>query len=203
MKLLFLSATLLLSSVLIAQEDWTEGWSASVIKQAKVSGSVKMNQTEKDVVFYCNLVRLDPKLFLKTILPKYIASRELKNTGYISSLKRDLKKTKKMEVLSLSDKLYGVAHGHAVTSGKKGTTGHQNYSKRFKAVSSTFSSNGENCDYGNAKAIDIFFSWLIDKGISSLGHRKNILDKEFNHAAVSIAEHKKYDTNAVMTLGKK
>jgi uncharacterized protein YkwD len=186
-----------------SQVDWTEGWDSETIQKAKVFGATKMSKTEKDVIFYCNLVRLNPNKFLTTILPKYIASRELKTTRFISSLKRDLKKTKKLEALKISAELYTVANGHAVASGKRGTTGHQNYEKRFKAVNKEFSTNGENCDYGNNKAIDIFFSWLIDEGIANLGHRKNILDTEFNYAAVSIEAHKTYDVNAVMTFGMK
>jgi len=203
MRIFILSIALLYSASFFGQVNWTEGWDAAVLKEAKVSGSTKMSKTEMDVIYYCNLVRLDPKKFLNTVVPKYVASRELKSSSYLSSLKRELKKTKKLPAFKLSDNLYGVANVHAVASGKKGTTGHQNYSKRFKKVIDEFGTNGENCDYGNGKAIDIFFSWLIDEGISNLGHRKNILDKEYNHAGVSIADHKKFDVNAVMAFGKK
>jgi uncharacterized protein YkwD len=203
MRILILTIALLYSASSFAQINWTEGWDAEVLKNAKVTGSTKMSKVEMDVIFYCNLARLKPKKFLATIVPKYISSRELKSSGYISSLKRDLKKTKKLTAFKISDNLYEVANIHAISSGKKGTIGHQNYSKRFKKVEAEFGTNGENCDYGNSKAIDIVFSWLIDEGISSLGHRKNILDKEYNHTAVSIADHKKYEVNAVMTFGKK
>lgn len=203
MRLLLICLSILLFNLAHAQTDWTAGWDAATLKKAQVSGSKKMNQMEEQVVFYCNLVRLDPKKFLNTILPKYIESRELKSSSYLSSLKRDLKKAKKIHPLQLNDNLYAIANKHAITSGKKGTVGHQNYTKRYKAVNDEFVTTGENCDYGNNEAIDIFFSWLIDEGVSNLGHRKNILDPEYSHAAVSVAEHKKYSVNAVMSMGMK
>jgi uncharacterized protein YkwD len=44
-------------------------------------------------------------------------------------------------------------------------------------------------------------SWMIDEGVSDLGHRKNILDKEYTAAGVSIQPHKRYKVNAVMNFG--
>ncbi len=201
MKLLTVTIFLLTTSVAFGQVNWTEGWEESTLKKARVSESSKMNQVEKDVVFYTNLVRLDPKRFLETIVPKYIESRNVENSSYLSSLKRDLRKTKKLSALELRDDLYEVAKGHAISSGKKGTIGHQNYSRRYKAVEATYIANAENCDYGSNEAIDIVFSWLIDEGVSNLGHRKNLLDPEFNCAGVAVAPHKKYEVNAVMSLG--
>jgi len=181
--------------------DWTAGWDNKTLNQARNLTSSTMNEVEKNVLFYCNLARMKPKLFLTTTLPLYVEVRGVKNSSYLSSLKRFLKKSKKLPPFVANDSLHKVAEIHAVRSGKKGTTGHQNYSKRFNYVGDVFPTNGENCDYGNPKAIDIVFSWLIDEGIANLGHRKNVFDKEFSHAAVSIAPHKSYQVNAVMTFG--
>jgi len=187
----------------LSQINWVEDWNKSTLEMATAKGTLKMNSVEKEVVFYCNLVRISPKKFLQTIVPKYVSSRKLNNSSYLISLQRDLKRAKKLPPLTANNDLYEVAKVHAVSSGKKGTIGHQNYTKRFKHLNDVFSVDGENCDYGNSEAIDIVFSWLIDEGIANLGHRKNILDPEFSHTGVSIAPHKTYEVNAVMTYGMK
>ena len=197
----FLFSTLAINGMSQDHIDWTAGWDHKTLNQARNLPSSKMNEVEENVLFYCNLARMNPKLFLTTTLSLYIEVRAVKNSSYLSSLKRFLKKSKKLPPFIANDSLHKVAEIHAVHSGKKGTIGHQNYSKRFKYVEDVFPTNGENCDYGNQKAIDIVFSWLIDEGIANLGHRKNVFDKEFSHAAVSIAPHKSYQVNAVMAFG--
>jgi len=204
MRILFVCFSLFYySTVGLTQINWVENWDKITLESAKAKGALKMNNVEKEVIFYCNLVRVAPKKFLQTIVPKYISSRKLDNSSYLTSLQRDLKKSKKLPPLTANNDLYEVAKVHAVSSGKKGTIGHQNYTKRFQHLNDVFSVDGENCDYGNSEAIDIVFSWLIDEGIPNLGHRKNILDPEFNHTGVAIAPHKTYEVNAVMTYGMK
>ena len=185
-----------------SQVNWVEEWNENQLKQANVNGNSQMNKVEKEVIFYCNLVRIDPKKFMSTVLPKYIASRELENSSYLISLRRDLKKAHQLPPFIADPDLYIVAKKHATNSGNKGTIGHQNYTQRYKHLNNIFSVDGENCDYGNWEAIDIVFSWLIDEGIADLGHRKNILDPDFTHSGVGIFPHKEYDVNAVMAYGK-
>ncbi|MAR68387.1 MAG: hypothetical protein CL833_14150 [Crocinitomicaceae bacterium] len=185
-----------------SQVNWVEGWSENQLKQAIVRGDSQMNEAEKEVIFYCNLVRIDPKKFMSTVLPKYVESREIENSSYLISLRRDLKKANELPPFIANSELSQVAKKHATNSGNKGTIGHHNYTQRFKHLNDIFSVDGENCDYGNGEAIDIVFSWLIDEGIADLGHRKNILDPDFTHTGVGISPHKEYGVNAVMAYGK-
>jgi uncharacterized protein YkwD len=62
----------------------------------------------------------------------------------------------------------------------------------------SYTSVGENCDYGNANALIIFMSLLIDEGVSDLGHRENILRAEYKFIGVSIEPHKKYRISCVI-----
>jgi uncharacterized protein YkwD len=51
---------------------------------------------------------------------------------------------------------------------------------------------GENIDYGNSSAEDIVVSLVIDDGVPSRGHLKNIMNSSFCRAGVALGPHKKY-----------
>ena len=109
------------SSDCMSQVNWVEDWNKSTLELAKAKGTLKMNSVEKEVIFYCNLVRISPKKFLQTIVPKYVNSRKLNNSSYLISLQRDLKRSKKLPPLKANNDLYEVAKVHAVSSGIKGS----------------------------------------------------------------------------------
>ena len=60
---------------------------------------------------------------------------------------------------------------------------------------------GENCSYGYNDSESIVMSLLIDEGVASLGHRKNILSKDFKRVGVAIGKHPTYKYCAVMDFG--
>jgi uncharacterized protein YkwD len=183
--------------------DPSSEWDSLVLVKANTAANVTyLTNTEKEVLFYINLARLDPKKFGDTYLINYVKREVGKETGFTRSLVRDLKKAKPMEALQPGNDLFLCASEHAIKSGKKGTSGHQELSKRMKTHAPTRNPYGENCDYGNENALDIVMSWLIDEGITSVMHRKNILDKDFTAAGISIQPHKKMKVNAVMCFGK-
>lgn len=51
---------------------------------------------------------------------------------------------------------------------------------------------GENIDYGNSCAEDIVVSLVIDDGVPSRGHLRNIMKSSFRHAGAAIGPHKQY-----------
>lgn len=160
-----------------------------------------LTATEKQVVYYINLVRSNPALFEKTILKKYLDSTGM-NNNYTKSLIKTLKETKPMDVLQPSKELFDVAKLHAIKFGKAGKIGHDNFAERTKSLKPIFGSMvAENCDYGSERALDIVMSLLIDEGIPDFGHRKNILDPNYKFIGVSIQPHKKHGVNCVMDFG--
>ena len=126
----------------------------------------------------------------------------MEENDYAKSLVNELKSRHPMEALTLSPMLSAISRSHAMDMGKKGTTGHSSSNGasfadrvRRKVKGGMI---GENCDYGNDTSIDIVMSLLIDDGIQSLGHRKNILDARFHFVGIAIEPHKTYGTNCVM-----
>jgi len=179
-----------------------KSWSKSDIKQAGTAQNVGyLTQEEQNVIFYCNLARLNGSLFAKTFVQRYIDENKVKKNKYVKSLMKQLKDVEDLTMFSSQKDLYQIAKGHAIKSGKSGHTGHKKFEKRFKNVLGTYKSVGENCDYGNDKALDIVMALLIDDGIKDLGHRKNILSTTYQSLGVSIQPHKKYEYNCVMDFG--
>ena len=194
---------LLLSPSLKAQTDPWQAWDAEVVGTLNTAaGTEYLNQEEKKVILFMNMARHNGQLFSETLLDRYIQENRLNNNSYIRSLRKDLKKAKGLTPLLPEEDLTVIAQGHATSTGKKGTTGHGGFKKRFEPLMGRpYLHVGENCSYGYERAIDIVLSLLIDEGIKDLGHRKNILAPDFNSIGVAIRPHKTYRVNCVMDFG--
>lgn len=145
-----------------------------------------LSDVEKEVYYYLNLVRMNPKLFADTYL------KNMKNSAdkYESSLYAELQKLTPLPVLMPDRKLYESARCHAIESGKRGLVSH----KRIKCEEYYM---GECIYYGETDALGIVTSLLVDEGVESLGHRKIFLDN-FTRLGVSIQPHKTYGENCVL-----
>lgn len=166
------------------------------------------DQRYADVLYYTNLVRLSPKDFAREYLQPYADSlmthdpalyRLEKN--YIKSLFRELESLSPMQHLLPDPVLTKMAITHAEYSGKKGIAGHTGargatFEKRAKE--NNLDKSGENCDYGRETGYEVLMALLVDEGIRSLGHRKNILDPDYTHAGVGWDKHKVYRVNCVI-----
>jgi len=189
---------------LLAQDNISPEWDKETLARANSAAECTyMSADEKQIIFYCNLARMNGKLFATTYAKQYYKDKKVKSTSYSKSLITELNKLDPLPPFQPAEDLYNAAFAHAVTSGKKGTTGHQQFESRFKKHAPGYNPYGENCSYGNHRPLDFVMSLLIDEGIKGLGHRKNIFSKQFSHVGVAIHTHKKYKYNAVMDFGKK
>jgi len=149
-----------------------------------------------------NEVRTDPQGFLNGRLLPYLKEHELENNSYSKSLVSELKVAKPVNALQSSSVLEKLAKGHAVDMGEKGKVGHNSsngttFVNRLRKKIKT-GMIAENCDYGNTEPLDIVMSLLIDDGITSLGHRKNILHPTLQYVGIAVEKHKTYRVNCVM-----
>lgn len=163
---------------------------------------------EEEVLKILNAVRTDPQGFIKTQLTPYLKENNLTNNRYAKSLILDLKKTKKMNVLKMSSSLSDVARQHALDMGRLGKIGHSSsdgtsFADRVRTKAKAGGMIAENCDYGHDSALDIVMSLLIDDGIKSLGHRKNILEPNYQWVGIAIEDHKTYRVNTVMDFAER
>lgn len=200
---LFLLILLAHPLILLAQSDPWQAWDANVVRTLNTAADTEyLNEEEKKVILFMNMARQNGPLFSESFLETYMQENQLENSSYIRSLQRDLKKAKGLAPLFPEKDLTAIAQGHAVRSGEKGTTGHNEFKKRFEPLmGDPYMHVAENCSYGYERAIDIVLSLLIDEGIKSLGHRNNILAPDFNSVGVAIRPHKSYRVNCVMDFG--
>lgn len=56
----------------------------------------------------------------------------------------------------------------------------------------TFNAAGENIDFGNNTGVEIILALIVDDGVASRGHRKNIFSKDFNETGCAYGSHKQY-----------
>lgn len=95
------------------------------------------------------------------------------------------------------------ARDQAVDQGKTGQIGHNGSDNsspegRMDRYGQFDLSCGENIDYGNDNARRIVFSLVVDDGVSSRGHRTNLLNGNFKYIGVSVGPHPQYGTMCVM-----
>ncbi|MFT7612766.1 MAG: hypothetical protein ACI9J3_001730 [Parvicellaceae bacterium] len=180
-----------------------EQWDEQQLKWSN-NGSDKSYHSEfdKEIIFLTNLVRVNPKQFLKDILLPYYIENDIKINSYSGSLKIDLGKAESVLPLFTSKALSGCAMYMAEAMGKGGATGHvtpsgeslSDRAKKYKLPTYL----GENCSYAKETPLGVLMQLLIDDGVSSLGHRLNILRKGYANIGVATADHTTYGTNTVM-----
>ena len=59
---------------------------------------------------------------------------------------------------------------------------------------------GENIAYGSDTAKKVVIDLLIDDGVASRGHRKNLFNLNFEVCGVAVGYHQAYDTMAVQNF---
>jgi hypothetical protein len=155
-----------------------------------------MSKAEKEVVYFLNLARRDPKDFAEKYIKPWLSSAEGKECY------QEMLKTKPMSVLKPSQTLSLAAQDHAKDMGDTGRQGHtgskgSSLQTRIARHGKWQYTIGENCAYGYDSAQEIVVGLLLDVGVPGRGHRKNILNPAFRFVGVGIRPHKGYGTNCV------
>ncbi len=165
---------------------------AQIAQANTAKDATYLSQTEKDVILYCNLARLDGQAFTNQYLGKLKGS----SNSYEQSLLKDLANVKNLPMLKPNSRLAKASKVHVDDIGPKGLTQHESSdgTATFTRVRSYYNGGymGENISFGYADAMDIVLQLLIDDGVESLGHRHNILNKGFCRIGVSVGSHKEY-----------
>lgn len=175
-------------------QDLNLFFTASEIKRSNTASKENyLNSTEKEVYKVLNLSRMYPEKFLKFF---YAYANEhgitkLASGKYYPSLTKTLKEMKPVRPLYPDKKMYELALCWAKEAGERGIIGHD----RKQCRDGYFA---ECCTYGRTTAIEIVMSFLIDEGVSSLGHRKICLSNEYEVVGISQQDHSTYGTNTVL-----
>lgn len=204
-QILFLFLAVIVSAnICSAQDSKYPQWSAAEVKKANTAAGVSsLSAEEQKVIYLCNLARLNGAKFRDTYAKGYLGN---KSNGYISSLYSDLASVQNLPMLVPDALLCKSAAYHSQDMGNSGRTGHNSSDgtdcfARIARFGYKAGYRAENCSYGYGDAIGIVMQLLVDEGVSSLGHRKNILGPRYVAIGVSIKPHSGYRFNCTQDFG--
>lgn len=177
--------------------NYSSQWNEAKYLNCNTAANVKyMNKAEKEVIYILNMARMNPALFANTVIKQYpnkSGQNHIRSSDYYRSLLTSMQKLKPKGLLFPDLLCYKSANCLAEFTGKNGIVGHY----RTTECQSDQYFNGECCDYGHNKPLDILLSFLIDEGVTSLGHRKICMDS-YKKIGVSIQPHSSYRYTAVL-----
>lgn len=204
----------LLTNLEFAEQCRAEGWDVDFLNTGAAAGF--LSDEEKNHILATNMARTNPtkyaELYVKEVM-SYYQGKELIYPGEIPimtkegktpvlQLYRQMLKTQPMGILFPSPGMSLAAQNHADSQIKNGKVGHgprNASSKRLLQYGQWQISMGENISYGPQSGHRSLIALLIDDGVRSRGHRKNIFNKEYNRIGVGSAPHKKYRWSFVIT----
>lgn len=181
---------ILSSSVAKCQQDQ---WTADELRRANTAATAYyMTEQERDVLLYMNLARMYPQKYARVEVEPYNSS-----SSYKTSLLAELRNRRPVGPLNPDKNMFQYAQCWAAESGRLGLEGHN----RVNCAQMQFCS-AECCAYdGKGNGRNYVLILLIDNVVPSLGHRKNILNSEYDKAGASIQPHARYGYCCVIDYG--
>lgn len=173
-----------------------------------------LSTVEKDVILEMNKARSNPALYAELYLTprtkkfdgKIYNGNIMTNEGVavVNECITFMQKAKSLSVLTPQKGLSLAAQEHSSTQGETDQTGHTGVdgSTPFTRIEKygTYRTAGENISYASKSGREIVVQLLIDDGVSSRGHRKNIMNKDFSSTGVGFTKkHKTYGAVCVIT----
>lgn len=190
----------------------TEIWNLSVLDTARDVDY--MDEIEKDIVLEMNMARSNPQkyaeLYIEPRIKKFNGNvyggkiRTNEGVEVVNECIKFMNTHKPLPVLLPSKGLTWAAKDHADSQSLTDQSGHTGIDgsdpfTRMKRYGSFNGTSGENISYGSKTAREIVVTLLIDDGVKSRGHRKNIMNKDFKMTGVGFAnQHKLFGCECVL-----
>ncbi|HWY39859.1 MAG TPA: CAP domain-containing protein [Chthoniobacterales bacterium] len=183
MRLAILAAALFTANFTHAKEN------SPAPEQEEISSSA--------VVRELNLARENPKLYA-AFAAESRPFHMIEHGRAVDEAVRFLAKARPLPPLSLSSGMCRAAADHCAeqVTGQLGHDGndHSSPGERISRYGSWSSTWGENISYSQKTARGVVLALIIDDGVRSRGHRKNIFNPKFNYAGAAFAPHARYRT---------
>lgn len=190
--------------------DQNDDWNLEQLDVAR--NETYLNDLEKDIILEVNKLRSNPPRYAELYIEKLKAFYNGKlrqypdeKRGYkmkeglpaVEACLEALRKAEPRSLLMPLEGLYQAARDHVTDQGKTGATGHDGSdgSTPGERVGRYLDCSriGENISYGYNHARKIVIQLLLDDGVPSRGHRKNLLGRDYRFIGVACGKHKKYD----------
>jgi hypothetical protein len=149
------------------------------------------------VIRELNLARENPRLYA-TFVEESRPFHMIEHGRAVDEAVRFLKKTRPLPPLSVSSGMSRAAADHCAeqVNGQLGHDGSDRSSPgdRISRYGSWMNGWGENISYSQRTARGVVLALIIDDGVRSRGHRKNIFNSKFNYAGAAFGAHARYRT---------
>ena len=191
-------------------------WSLAVSSIAAADLTAQRMPDGRAVVEEVNLARTNPSEYARYIerLLQYFDGRILRIPGEIGLRTEEgaaavreavayLRRADPLPPLEHVPALTAAARDHVRDQGPRGAFGHEGSdgsttSDRISRYARWRQAINENIDYGAKTARDVVISLIVDDGVSSRGHRRNIFDIDARYVGVACGPHTVYDVMCVM-----
>jgi uncharacterized protein YkwD len=136
-----------------------------------------------------------------TAFPGALISEQMK-VGALNECIRVLTSWRPLPLFRPSYGLSQAAADHAEDTGPSGALGHTGVDgstmrRRIERYGDWDIRVGENISYGHAHAREIVIQLIVDDGVSSRGHRRNVMQADFSVVGVAIRRHARYGSMCV------
>lgn len=156
-----------------------------------IIGSAFAIRLEREVVEEINFARTRPQEYVKARFQPYVDAG--KASDAMKECINEMKSMAALKPLQVAAGLTLTAREWVALQGPSGYIGHDNPPwKRFGKYGYYSGWPGENISYGRNDPKEIVITLLEDDGVSSRGHRNNILNAGFAYIGVGFGPHKKY-----------
>lgn len=159
--------------------------------------------TAEQVLAEINLARTQPRAYARIIAEAIPRQRTAAGRSAAEEVVRHLEKMDPLPPLKGSAGLSAAAALHVADAGPRGARGHRGSGfsspwDRMDRFGRRYGTAAENICYGPRDPRSIVVMQLIDTGVLSRGHRKNILSPAFAMAGVAYGPHTEYGTMCVI-----